>query len=154
MRKKWKETQSVTTFSSSCKDSIKSIKKSPKFSIKKRTRRPCCPKNGRREKRASRATISKSRRWISNSKKKEKILGANKKERSKKSVGQSVRRHHFVCAPLRFFCVFVCYFPLKGQRFVVFSSLFPFFLPSFTEFCSHPSLTGPFDTHTRKMDRK
>ena len=131
MRKKWKETQSVTTFSSSCKDSIKSIKKSPKFSIKKRTRRPCCPKNGRREKRASRATISKSRRWISNSKKKEKILGANKKERSKKSVGQSVRRHHFVCAPLRFFLRVCLLFFFERAAFCCFLEFVPFF---FTEF--------------------
>ena len=150
MRKKWKETQSVTTFSSSCKDSIKSIKKSPKFSIKKRTRRPCCPKNGRREKRASRATISKSRRWISNSKKKEKILGANKKERSKKSVGQSVRRHHFVCAPLRFFfaCLFVI-FLWKGSVLLfsrVCSLFFYRVLPSFAP--TRPSLAH--STHTRE----
>ena len=87
-------------------------------------------------------------------KKKRRFWGPTKKKEAKK-VSANQWGGTTLCALLFvFFCVFVCYFSLKGQRFVVFSSLFPFFLPSFTEFCSHPSLTGPFDTHTRKMDRK
>ena len=149
MRKKWKETQSVTTFSSSCKDSIKSIKKSPKFSIKKRTRRPCCPKNGRREKRASRATISKSRRWISNSKKKRRFWGPTKKKEAKK-VSANQWGGTTLCALL--FVFFACLFVIflwKGSVLLfsrVCSLFFYRVLPSFAP--TRPSLAH--STHTRE----